>query len=76
MQRKMTISIDEAVYQGLRRTVGQRQMSKYIENLLRPHVLGTGLEEGYRAMASDRAREKEAQEWCDSLAGDGGHEAW
>lgn len=76
MQRKMTISIDEAVYQGLRRTVGQRHMSKYIENLLRPHVLGSGLEEGYRAMAADQAREKEAQEWCDSLAGDGVHETW
>lgn len=76
MQRKMTISIDEAVYQGLRRTVGYGQMSRYIEDLLRPRVLGSSLEEGYRAMAADRKREKEAQEWCDSLMGDGGDETW
>lgn len=74
----MTISIDEAVYQGLRRNVEPRKMSKYIENLLRPHVLGTSaeLEAGYQAMASNMEREQEAQEWSEGLIGDGKHEAW
>lgn len=78
MQRKMTISIDEAVYQGLRRNVEPRKMSKYIENLLRPHVLGASaeLESGYRAMAADSSREQEAREWSEGLIGDGKHEAW
>ncbi len=70
MHRKMTITLDEAVYEGLYRTVGKRRMSQFIEDLVRPHVLGDALDEGYRQMASDRVREAEAQDWCNGLAGD------
>jgi hypothetical protein len=28
----------------------------------------TSLDEGYRAMAADKAREAEAMEWCNALA--------
>ncbi|NML19067.1 addiction module antitoxin [Azohydromonas sp. G-1-1-14] len=70
MHRRMTITLDEAVYEGLYRTVGKRRMSQFIEDLLRPHVLDTTLDDGYRAMAADQAREAEAQEWCNGLAGD------
>lgn len=75
MHRKMTITLDEAVYEGLYRTVGKRRMSQFIEDLVRPHVLDTALDEGYRAMAADPARETEAREWCDALAGDMADEA-
>ena len=70
MHRKMTITLDEAVYEGLCRRVGRRKMSQFIEDLLRPHVLDTSLDEGYRAMAADQAREAEAAEWCNALSGD------
>jgi hypothetical protein len=30
----------------------------------------TSLDEGYRAMAADKAREAEAMEWCNALARD------
>ena len=70
MHRKMTITLDEEVYEGLYRTIGKRRMSQFIEDLLRPHVLGNHLDEGYRAMAADKAREIEAGEWCNSLAKD------
>lgn len=71
MHRRMTITLDEAVYEGLYRTVGKRRMSQFIEDLLRPHVLdNTALDDGYRAMAADQAREVEAREWCNGLAGD------
>lgn len=75
MHKRMTITLDEAVYEGLYRTIGKRHMSQFIEELLRPHVLGQSLEEGYRAMASDRAREEEAQDWCNRLSGDMRNEA-
>ena len=52
--RKMTISLDEDVYQGLLAVAGKRKMSRYISNLVRPHVVEGGLEAGYRAMAADR----------------------
>ena len=70
MHRKMTITLDEAVYEGLYRMVGRRKMSQYSEDLLRPYVLDTSLDEGYRAMAADAERETEAIEWCNALAGD------
>ncbi len=66
----MTISLDEAVYEGLYRTIGKRRISQFIENLVRPHVVDTALDEGYKAMAADKARETEAMEWCNSIAGD------
>ena len=66
----MTITLDEAVYVGLYRTVGKRRMSQFIEDLLRPHVIDTSLDDGYRAMAADKAREAEAAQWCNALSGD------
>ncbi|MGQ9724957.1 MAG: phosphate/phosphite/phosphonate ABC transporter substrate-binding protein [Tepidimonas sp.] len=35
----MTITLDEAVYEGLYRKVGQRKMSQFIEELVRSHEL-------------------------------------
>lgn len=75
MHKKMTITLDEAVYDGLWRTIGKRRMSQFIEDLLRPHVLDTSLDDGYKAMAADKARESEAQEWCNALAADMADEA-
>ena len=70
MHRKLTITLEEAVYEGLYRTVGKRRISQFIEDLVRPHVVDTTLDAGYQAMASDAEREAEAQEWCNALAGD------
>lgn len=70
MHKRMTITLDEEVYEGLNRTVGKRRMSQFIEDLLRPHVLDTALDDGYKAMAADQTREAEAQEWCNALAKD------
>lgn len=70
MQRRMTISIDEAVYEGLVRVVGRRKISRFIEDLARPHVASDELLDGYRAMAMDEEREREALEWSEALIGD------
>ncbi len=70
MHKRMTITLDETVYEGLYRTVGKRRMSQFIEDLVRPYVMDTALDDGYRAMAADKAREAEALEWCNALAGD------
>lgn len=45
-------------------------MSQFIEDLLRPHVVDTSRDDGYRAMAADQAREADAKEWCNALAAD------
>jgi hypothetical protein len=75
MHKRMTITLDEAVYDGLNRLIGKRRMSQFIEDLLRPHVLDSALDDGYRAMAADEARETEAQNWCNALARDMVNEA-
>ncbi len=75
MHKRMTITLDEAVYDGLYRTIGKRRMSQFIEDLLRPHVMDTALDDGYRAMAADKEREVEALEWCNAIAGDMANEA-
>lgn len=75
MHKRMTITLDEAVYEGLYRTVGKRRISQFIEDLVRPYVLDTSLDDGYRAMAADKERETEAGEWSNALARDMADEA-
>jgi hypothetical protein len=76
MQRKMTITIDEAVYAGLHKVVGRGNISRFLEDLARPHViLADSLEAGYKAMAADLERETEAQQWSNGLIGDVAHDA-
>ena len=74
MHKKMTISLDESVYDGLYRTIGKRRMSQFIEDLLRPHVLDTAMDAGYQAMAADKTREFEASEWLEALANENADE--
>ena len=64
MQKKLTITIDEQVYEGLYAVVGRRRISRFIEDLVRPYVLYQELEPAYRQMAQDEKREAEALE-CD-----------
>ena len=75
MQRKLTISVDAAVYDGLYRTVGARRISQFIEDLVKPHVLDEDISAAYAQMAADEAREAEADEWSDSLISDVADEA-
>jgi siroheme synthase (precorrin-2 oxidase/ferrochelatase) len=70
MQKKLTITLDERVYAGLHNVVGRRRISRFIETLVRPHVIGKDLEEAYRQMAQDEAREAEALEWAEGTIGD------
>jgi len=74
MQRKLTLMIDEEVYTGLREVVGPRRISRFIEDLVRPHVVRRDLYEGYRAMAANRVRESEALDWAEATFGDVSHE--
>jgi predicted CopG family antitoxin len=70
MQKKLTITVDQEVYEGLYRVVGPRRISQFIESLVRPHVLGDDLSAGYAEMAADEAREAAAEEWSDALLRD------
>jgi predicted CopG family antitoxin len=68
--KRMTISIDAEVYDGLVRVVGRRKISQFIEDLARPHVVGESLNDAYAAMAQDEERERDAAAWTEGLIGD------
>jgi predicted CopG family antitoxin len=70
MQKKLTITVNEKVYEGLHRVIGRRNISQFIESLVRPHVLEKDLEAAYRCMAQDESRESEALEWAEATIGD------
>lgn len=54
MRRKLTITVEEKVYDGLHRVVGRRHISRFLNELAKPHVVDEALEEGYRAMAEPK----------------------
>jgi hypothetical protein len=70
MQKKLTITLDERVYSGLHKVVGRRRISRFVESLVRPHVIDKDLEAAYRQMAREEAREAEALEWAEATVGD------
>lgn len=76
MTRKLTISIDDGVYDGLHAVIGRGHIGKFLENLARPFVVPDSLSAAYTDMSADQVRNAEADEWCESLAGDGPNEAW
>jgi len=70
MQKKLTITLDSQVYEELHRVIGRGRISQFIEDLVRPHVLGKDMEAAYRAMSQDEEREAEALEWAEATLGD------
>ncbi len=70
MNRKLTITVSESVYEGLHRTIGRRRISQFIEKLARPHVVPADIEASYRDMAADQQREQEALDWSEGAIAD------
>lgn len=67
--RKLTITVDEDVYNGLHATIGRGRISSFLNDLAKPYVVDV-LDSGYVAMAQDEAREAEALSWSESLLSD------
>ena len=66
MHRKLRITVSDEVYRGLHQRVGRGEISRFIEDLVRPHVVDErDLLAGYEAMAADTEREQEALEWIE-----------
>ena len=74
MQKKLTVTIDEEVYEGLREVIGPRKISRFIEDLVRPHVTKKDIYAAYKEMAADEVRESEALEWAETTFGDVNYE--
>jgi predicted CopG family antitoxin len=70
MSKKLTITVEDEVYAGLHEVVGRRRISRFLNDLARPHVLKSDLDKAYAEMAADEEREREALEWSEGLIGD------
>lgn len=70
MPKKLTITVDAEVYNGLHTVIGRRRISRFLNDLARPHVVNQDLSAGYAAMAADEARAAEADAWTQALLGD------
>ena len=62
--------MDAEVYDGLHSVIGRRRISRFLNDLAKPHVVGQDLSSGYAAMAADEAREAEAVSWSEGTLGD------
>ena len=69
MHKKLTITMDEQVYDGLHRAIAREKISQFIETLVRHHVATQDLAAAYRDMAADESREAEAHEWAEATVG-------
>ena len=72
--KKLTITVEDQIYDGLYRKIGPRRISRFLESLARPHVLDDDLEIAYQEMATDELREAEAEEWVENLLSDVAYE--
>jgi predicted CopG family antitoxin len=70
MQKKLTISLNELVYDELCSVVGRGNISKFIENLVKSELKNNSLDAAYSEMAADSVREQEALEWSNAVVGD------
>lgn len=70
MKKKLTIAIDAKIHNELHKVIGRENISRFIEDMIRPHVFNRDLEMGYAQMARDKAREAEALAWSEGTLGD------
>jgi hypothetical protein len=90
MHHKLTITVDEQVYHGLHSVIGRGNISRFVEDLVRPQLEARlalqsrpteeALIAGYKAMAADTEYTANALEWVESNVNDGldglPHETW
>jgi len=55
-KKKVTLMLESDVYEGIRRTVGDRQIGSYLSRLARPHVIQEDQVASYRALAADNTQ--------------------
>ncbi len=75
MSKEVTISLQEDVYEGLKTLIVERDISEFIESLIRPHVISQDLGAAYCQMAQDEEREAEALQWAEATVADVANES-
>jgi predicted CopG family antitoxin len=69
MSKKLTITVDDEVYEGLHSRIGRRRISRFLNDLARPHVAQRDITEEYKAMAADQERDSDTMDWVEGSTG-------
>jgi len=69
MMRRLSISIEEKNYQDLKKIIGQRKVSKFIDNIIKREIDKRKQEliSAYQSSARDKHTKKEADIWEETL---------
>ena len=70
MTKKLTISVSDEVYEGLRRRFGPRKISRFLNDLARERLRPRSLAEEYPEAAGDEQTEREALAWIETGVGE------
>jgi len=70
MQKELTITIEQDVYDALHNVIGSANISNFIEDLVRPYVVADYLENAYRQMAATESDDKILEEWINGATSD------
>lgn len=77
MSKRINLYIrDEALWENFTKLVGKGNVSRWVENIIRPYVDNSELANSYKEMAQDKKREQDAREWVNGTFGDIGNEPW
>ena len=71
--KKLTITVDDEVYKGLYAVIGRGNISRFLSDMARPHVVTANIKASYEAMAADEEREEEALAWSELTISDIAH---
>ena len=77
MSKRVNLYIqDEVLWENFTNLVGRGNISKWIENMIKPLVDKSNLANSYKDMAKDKEREEEANDWVNGTFADVGHDTW
>jgi hypothetical protein len=75
LPRKLTILLDDRVYERLHAAAGRRRVGRFVEQLVRDRLLRDELDSAYAALAAEELREAEGLEWAEATLEDVDDEA-
>jgi hypothetical protein len=68
------MTTDQMLCKGLHKIIGPRKISRFVQEIVRPHVVRPNYESAYVEMEKGKKRENEGLEWAENTFKNIGHE--
>ena len=65
IEKKFTINLDKRIYYELAQIIEKNKIEKFIEDLVKSHLEYKKINQKYKEMSKDKARENDANEWTE-----------